>query len=162
MHRYEKVNLALSKLAEQSDLDSFFAYTRDEVTTAESLLYDLKFTEIRLEKHIGNAEYWFMAQYKDDYLKGNSSYWSFFNLDTPQLVNISSSYNDVKSKPMMTDTVITQWWQSSIQTIDDVITELDERARDVRIFHTCPILNMHYVYSLFMYVEVILHLFKYK
>ena len=127
MNSYEKVETTLTELAAISDLDTFVTETKDELITTESLLYELRFTEVRLEKHIGNVEYWFMAQFKDDYLKGNSSYWLYFNLTTPQLLNVRSSYNDVKTKPIMTSTNIVDWWNKSIDNVDDIISELESR-----------------------------------
>ena len=133
MNSYEKVETTLTELAAISDLDTFVTETKDELITTESLLYELRFTEVRLEKHIGNVEYWFMAQFKDDYLKGNSSYWLYFDLDTPQLLNVRSSYNDVKTKPIMTSTNIVQWWNKSIDNVDDIISELESRRSIVSI-----------------------------
>lgn len=133
MNSYEKVETTLTELAAISDLDTFVTETKDELITTESLLYELRFTEVRLEKHIGNVEYWFMAQFKDDYLKGNSSYWLYFDLDTPQLLNVRSSYNDVKTKPIMTSTNIVQWWSKSIDNVDDIISELESRRSIVSI-----------------------------
>ena len=127
MNSYEKVETTLTELAAISDLDTFVTETKDELITTESLLYELRFTEVRLEKHIGNVEYWFMAQFKDDYLKGNSSYWLHFDLTTPQLLNVRSSYNDVKTKPIMTSTNIVGWWNKSIDNVDDIISELESR-----------------------------------
>ena len=127
MNSYEKVETTLTELAAISDLDTFVTETKDELITTESLLYELRFTEVRLEKHIGNVEYWFMAQFKDDYLKGNSSYWLYFDLDTPQLLNVRSSYNDVKTEPIMTSTNIVDWWNKSIDNVDDIISELESR-----------------------------------
>ena len=133
MNSYEKVETTLTELAAISDLDTFVTETKDELITTESLLYELRFTEVRLEKHIGNVEYWFMAQFKDDYLKGNSSYWLYFDLDTPQLLNVRSSYNDVKTKPIMTSTNIVQWWKKSIDNVDDIISEIESRRSIVSI-----------------------------
>ena len=127
MNSYEKVKTTLTELAATSDLDTFVTETKDELITTESLLYELRFTEVRLEKHIGNVEYWFMAQFKDEYLKGNSSYWLFFDLDTPQLLDARSSYDDVKTKPIMTSTDIMAWWNKSIDNVDDIIAEVESR-----------------------------------
>ena len=131
MDSYEEVKTNLTELAALSDLDDFLAKSKDDMITTESLLYNLRFTQVRLEKHIGNTEYWFMAQFEDRYLKGNSSYWQYFELDTPQLVNVSSSYNDVRTNPMMTDPVIEERWKKSTQTVDDVISELSDRTTTV-------------------------------
>ena len=127
MNSYEKVTTTLTELAATSDLDTFVTETKDELITTESLLYELRFTEVRLEKHIGNVEYWFMVQFKDEYLKGNSSYWLYFDLDTPQLIDAGSSYHDVKTKPTMTSTNIMDWWNKSIDTVDDIIAEVESR-----------------------------------
>ena len=127
MDNYEQVQTNLTELAATSDLDNFIVKTKDDMIITESLLYNLRFTQVRLQKHIGNTEFWFMAQFEDSYLKGNSSYWLNFNLDTPQLLNVPSSYNNVKISPMMTDPAIEEWWRESIQTVDNVIDELSSR-----------------------------------
>ena len=127
MESYEKVETTLTELAATSDLDTFMTETKDELIATESLLYELRFAGVRLEEHIGNVEYWYMAQFTDEYLEGNSFYWSYFNLDTPQLMNHNSSYADVKTKPIMTSPNIMQWWNESINNVDEVISELKSR-----------------------------------
>ncbi len=134
MDNYEQVLTTLTALAKTSDLDSFMAYVKDEVINAESLLLDMRFSELRLEQHIGHAQFWFLAQFDDAYVKQNSVYWSFFRLDTPQLLDTTSSYIDVKTSPVLTDPDIVNWWHKSKQTIDNIISELVRTSDSVSVF----------------------------
>ncbi len=131
LDRYEIVDLTLTDFAQAADLDVFKEYVRSQSITAESLLSDLILALNRLDDHLNNVEYWFIAQYNDSYLQEMSVYWSYFNLERPLLVNVGNINGSVGNEPMISDPSITTFWSDVTSAIGQIRTEFDQQELEV-------------------------------
>ena len=131
LDQYEVVDLTLTEFAQAADLDVFKEYVRSQSITAESLLSDLILALNRLDDHLNNVEYWFIAQYNDSYLQDSSVYWSYFNLERPVLVNVGNINGSVGNEPMISDPSITTFWSDVTSAIGQIRTEFDQQELEV-------------------------------